>query len=209
MSDQPNSEVAPLENATAEREISQWQGYDPDMDFRHLALDALYQSRGFRLVDKEALIGVPFVVVGITYRPGIAKPGTEEGDYVSVECVVADKDTLLTPPVQDMLPADLRVFGNEPVVFNDGSTGVRRTITELLQTIGLIAVGTGKNKDEYPFDRPFQIWDNGQDRATAGFTKNDDEFGGRGMYVALRGLRLSEYPNPAGGSKPSQTYYFA
>jgi hypothetical protein len=187
--------------STELREMANVWGYDPDMDFRKLALEATYRSKGFRLVDKSMLVGVPFVVVEVTYRPGFPRAG-QQGDYVSVECVVADKDTLNTAPVRSMIPDDLQVYGNEPVVFNDSGTGVRRELTMHFDNAGLINVGPESLTDNR-FDRQFQIWADGADLAQTGIVA--DANGEKFRYLAMRGLRRSDYENEYG---PATTFYF-
>jgi len=194
-------DVAIAESATERRtQLAAW-GFNPDLDFRKLALEAQYHAKGFRLVQKSQLVGVPHVIVGVTYREGFPRGG-RAGDYVSLEAVVADKDTLESNPVKHMLPADLDVWGNEPIVYNDSGTGIRRTLTELFQTLGMIDVGkvTG---DENPFDRPYQFWDRGEELAVTGIVADLEDVPFR--YIAFRGLRKSEYESPYG---PATTYYF-
>jgi len=178
--------------------------YDPNLDFRKLALEATYYSKGFRLVDnKDILIGVPHVIIGMTFREGFPREGVS-GDYVSIEAVVADKDTLATPPVKAQLPSELAVHPNEAIVYNDSSTGIRRTLVELLHSTGVIDVGSpSKNKDANPFDRPYQQWSTGAERAQEGIfaTVNGEPF----RYLALRGLRRSDYEWQG---QPAHTHYF-
>lgn len=184
--------------------------YDPALDFRKLALEAAYFSRGFRLVDKADLIGVPFIVINVTYREGFLSPDKKVlGDYVSLECVVADSDTLSAPQVRSLmrsLRADkgelLAVYPNEPVVINDGGTGIRRTITQVLMDDGLIDPG-GSADDPRRADRPFSQWKAGADLAQYGIEA--DSNGRKFRYVAMRGLRVSEYESEYG---PAVTYYF-
>lgn len=172
--------------------------YNPDNDFRALALDTAYISEGFRLIDKEDLIGVPFVVKRIVYREGYPREGAA-GDYVSVECIVADRATLDSEPVKAMVPGPLSVYPNEGVVFNDSGTGIRRELTRLCAQYGLIEL-----KDPENADAPYQAWKAGGPESTAGFTGM--EFGGkRSVYLALRGLRRSDYEWQG---NPATTYYF-
>lgn len=199
-------EVAVPENATEERQSSLAGLYDPDRDFRKLALESHYFSKGFRLVDKEALIGIPFVIIGITYREGFPRGESKKpGDYVSVECVVADKDTMNSPVVRSQIPDpnNVTVYPNESVVFNDSGTGVRRTLTALLSDMGIVDVGTVK-KDENGYDKPFQSWADGAERATTGVIADPD--GEKFRYVAMRGLRKSDYESPYG---PATTFYIS
>jgi hypothetical protein len=201
LSTQPETAVATTEDQPESR-LDLYTAYDPNMDFRKLALEATYFAKGFRLIDnKDALEGVPFVVLGVTYREGFPREG-QAGDYVSIEAVVADKDTLASPPVRSQLPSEMTVFPNEAIVFNDSSTGVRRTLTELFHTTGLIDVGTVKG-DLNPYDKPFQSWKAGADQATTGIvaTVHGEPF----RYLALRGLRRSDYEWQG---QPATTYYF-
>lgn len=196
-------------NATMDRRANELRLYDPDMDFRKLALEATYFSKGYRLVHKEDLEAVPHVIIGVTYREGFSRAGAA-GDYVSVEAVVGDKDTLALPQVRAMragLP-ELTVYPNESVVYNDSSTGIRRALTQLFQQIGLIDVGKPRNKDENPFDKPYQFWAAGDELATSGIIT--DANGEKFRYVAMRGLNKSEYKwkDPHGKEQPATTWYF-
>jgi hypothetical protein len=186
--------------------------YNPDLDFRKLALDVAEVSQGFRLVDKTALEAVPHVIKRVVYRPGFPRgeKGTP-GDYVSVECVVADKEALESAPIWSQIAKaqninsidQLTVFGGEPVIYNDSGTGLRRTLTKLFEKYSLINLGTS-HKDEEPADRQFQLWAAGAEHAQDGFT-GDDLGGKQAIYLALRGLRKSEYESPFG---PATTWYF-
>jgi len=177
-------------------------GHDPDRDFQKLALEAEYFSKGFRKVDKADLEGVPHVIIGVTYREGYTRPDGTRGDYISVEAVVADKATLESSPIRHMLPRELAVWGNESVVYNDGGTGIRRELTSLFHSIGLIDVGAPSTKKENPFDRPYQEWVNGSDVAATGITEDLEHNPFR--FIAARGLRRSDYESPFG---PATTFY--
>jgi len=182
--------------------------YNPDDDFRKLALDTYYVSEGFRLVDKDELIGVPFIVKRVVWREGFPRNGVE-GDYVSCECIVADRDTLDSEPIKRRLPSPLTVYGNEPVVFNDSGTGCRRRMTRLVHEAMLIDVGQpGTPKEEFQneFDKPFQTWASGAGMAQAGIGGSDLTPAKGGLYLALRGLRRSEYD---WHGQDAVTYYFA
>lgn len=196
------TETAVATTEPTESRLDIYSAYNPDMDFRKLALEATYFAKGFQLLeDKDALEGVPFVVVGVTYREGFPREG-QAGDYVSIEAVVADRDTLANPAVARYLPQPLTVFPNQAIVFNDSSTGVRRTMTQLFHETGLIDVGTVKG-DENPFDKPYQSWKAGAELATTGIvaTATGEAF----RYLALRGLRRSDYEWQG---QPATTFYF-
>jgi hypothetical protein len=203
-------EVVQPESATQRRELDAVL-YNPDLDFRRLALDVAEVSQGFRLVSKDDLEAVPHVVKRVIYRPGFPRADSP-GDYVSVECVVADKEALVSAPVWAQIskaqnissPDQLTVFGGEPVIYNDSSTGIRRTLTQLFEKYSLINTGPTTRKDEVTADRQFQLWVTGAEHAQDGFTGND--LGGKqAIYLALRGLRKSEYESPFG---PATTWYF-
>lgn len=204
MSDQTATESTSVAVPETSTELRSW-GVDPALDFQKLALEAKYFSRGFRLVsDKGMLVGVPHVIIGVTYRPGYSRPDGVTYDYVSIEAVVADKKTLNSNPIRSQLPCaveDLPVFANESIVYNDGGTGIRRELTSIFHSQGLIDVGTPK-KNENPFDRPFQQWASGADIAQEGIFEDSqhDPF----RFVAVRGLRRSDYESPFG---PATTFY--
>lgn len=189
------------ETATELRELANWTGYDPDLDFRKLADQLTGVARGFRLVDKAVLVGVPHIILSVTYRLGYPR-NSVPGDYVSVEAIVADKATLESNPVRHILPTDLSVWGNEPIIYNDSSTGIRRSLTALFQRMGIIDVGPATNKNENAFDKQFQLWANGAERAQDGI--NADLDGVPFRYLAPRGLRRSDYESPYG---PATTFY--
>jgi hypothetical protein len=191
--------------ATEERQIAEVAyGFDPNMDFKKLALEAQYFAKGFRLVEsKDDLEGVPHVITAVTYRPGYTGTDGTVSDYISLEAVVADKATLESNPVKHSLPAELHLYPNEPVVYNDGGTGIRRTMTELFHTIGLIDVGEAPAEGN-AFDKPYQSWASGAELATTGITA--DLSGTPFRYVAIRGLRRSDYDSPYGAAT---TFYFA
>lgn len=201
-------EIVHPESATAQRELDSIL-YNPDLDFRALALDVAEVSQGFRLISKAALEAVPHVIKRVVYRKGFPRGANSEGDYVSVECVVADKEALQSAPVWAQIaeaqnltsPDQLTVFGGEPVIYNDSGTGIRRTLTELFEKYSLINPGPSR-ADEVAADRPYQAWVSGADAAQDGFTG----LGGKSaVYLALRGLRKSEYESPFG---PATTWYF-
>lgn len=202
------SELAETPNATAERALDVL--YNPDLDFRRLALDTAYVSQGFRLVEKLHLEAVPHVIKRIIFRDGFPRGEKgEPGDYVTVEAVVASRDILDSAPVKAMIAArdqgpELGVFPNEPVVYNDSGTGIRRELVNLCAKENLISFAATR-QDEVPADLPYQRWATGADQAATGFTGQD--FGGReAIYLALRGLRQSVYDFMPG--VPAVTWYF-
>lgn len=207
------AEVAPL--TTEQREASLFDGsFNPDMEFRKLALEATYIHMGYTLVEKSMLVGVPMVVLGVTFREGIPRTG-EWGDYVSVEAVCGGRADLNRNIRMGILPNDVPIDPNEPVVFNDGSTGVRRQIARVLHESGMINVGPTPEESEGlkdRFDRPFQFWIPDEFANGAEITDKSVGFHAMGTGEPLRflfrnGLRVSEYEWTPG--KLAETYYFA
>jgi hypothetical protein len=179
-----------------------FQLYNPDLDFSKLGLETKYFTSGFQLVSKQDLIGVPHVIIGVTYRPGFTDKTTKEQySYVSIEAVIADKNTLDSSPVKHYLPDPLNVYPNQSVVYNDGGTGVRRELTRLFHQIGVINVGDITADSD--FDKPMSKWARGQEHAEDGITSDAD--GEKFRFMAVRGLRVSEYEYEG---QPASTYYF-
>jgi hypothetical protein len=198
--------------------------FDPDLDFDKLlekaGKDAFY-SRAFRKVSKDILVGVPHIVIGATYRQGYKNKDTGVvGDYVSLEAVVAKSAILDAIPIRSAIKAarketglspDLEVYPNEAVIYNDGGTGVRRSITEVFQGCGIIDVGPARKVGENPLDKPYSLWLDGEDQATTGITAVPNPETGElkpFVYVALHGLRPSTYKNEYTGDDEATTYYY-
>lgn len=190
------------EIATRQEELAQFRTlYNPDLDFARLVSEATHYTDTFTLVEKAQLVGVPFVIISVTYRDGYTTPSGIEGDYVSCEAVIGHEELLKSAPVQAHLSGPLAVYPNQPVVFNDGGTGIRRTLTQLFHATGLIDVGS--EAMDRRFDMPMSQWKSGADLARTGITQ--DATGRPFRYVCPNGLRVSEYESPYG---PAVTYYF-
>lgn len=121
--------------------------------------------------DKARLLGVPHIITRATYRPGI-----EEKDYVSLEAVVADAGTLEYEIKRGRIAnvsslAELAVEPEERIVYNDGSTGIRRQFTHLLHNLGLIEV-PNVGQDLAVFDTPYFDW---QTITQVGLMNGDNE----------------------------------
>lgn len=149
--------------------------------------------------DKTNLIGVPFVITSVTYRDGIQR-NKQATNYVSVEAVVADANTLaklvkmgrLVPSILD------RVIPEESIVFNDGGTGIPRQLTAFLHRIGMIEVPDGPENGpsgECRYDTYRANWLRGN---TDG---SDPRF--EILLKCERGLRVSEYTTPEFGDSSS------
>lgn len=127
--------------------------------------------------EKDTLVGVPFFVTHVTFNPG-----KNNSDFASLE---------ITP--QD----------GEPSVINDGGTGIRRQIVQMLASKGLVDPGDaviGPNGEAFnPLDNPVSEWRKGQDIAhNPGF--------GPFHFLIPRGTRISTYTNEHGDS---ETWYLS
>lgn len=159
--------------------------------------------------DKGSLLGVPFVITSVTFRDGAMKGDKRSPtptNYLSVEAVTADHATLqrlvtsrrITPEVAS------RFLPNEPIVFNDGSTGIARQLTAYLHSQGLIQVPEGPEvggMGESRYDAYRASWVKGY---------NPDQPNPRFdiRLVAMRGLRVSTYETPM-SPDDADTYYLA
>lgn len=193
--------------------------YSPALDSWDDLTEGAHEALGHDLAKDElldALVGVPFMITHLTFRPGV--PCTVETPlmavgthyaYVSAEIVVAPESELKRRRVDvENLPFDPLA----QVVFNDGSTGIYRQLVEYLNTIGAIELPDGPEqgkKGESRYDLPPWFW-SGLRAGT--YTEADDSVEGdpSGTYeinVRLkcpRGLRRSEYDSPFG---PAGTRY--
>lgn len=134
----------------------------------------------------DALVGVPFSVLTITFREGDIKVDKEDErarDYVSLEILVH--------------PAYAHKFNRKYVVFNDGSTGIYRQIVKFLAARGDISLD-----ESLP-----ESGDAHTTRYDVSFSDGPDEpavFVGK--LKAPEGLRKSEYDGPTG---KAVTWYLA
>jgi len=172
--------------------------------------------------DKHILLGVPHIITRVTYRPGITDQEGNDKDYVSVEALVADAATLAHEVRRGRIPGvsdigNLPFEPEEKVVYNDGSTGIRRQITHLLHNMGLIEVPVVE-ADLAVFDTPYFGWSvitqtglmNGDDDTK--IEVPDFQYSPSGAPLAIvvgRGLRVSEFPNPANPKTQAEVFYLS
>jgi hypothetical protein len=160
------------------------------------------------LEDKKPLIGVPMLITRVTYRP---KGKMQERGYVSVEAMIGDLKRLENAIRRGWIPnvTSIDNFAYDPeetVVFNDGGTGIRRQLTMILHSAGLLDIG--QVLDDGSFDQDWTGWDS---FSSVGKQKiGDDEieipdFRGLDIY-ARRGLRASQYDMDG---QPAETYYLS
>ena len=148
----------------------------------------------------DALVGVPFCITRVTFRPGFKKNSKAFGEgitfaYVSCEAVLAPLTELNRRRVNlQSLPFDAESL----VVFNDGSTGVYRQIVQYLAAKEFIALPEGATEGpmgEVIFDLPPEKW---TDVRTGNAVFDTDGFMQYDTNIRLlcpRGLRVSEYEN--------------
>lgn len=172
--------------------------------------------------DKMSLIGVPMMITRVTYRPKAVK--TERG-FVSVEAVIGDVPHIEQAIRRGWIPgverlADFPFTPEELIVFNDGSTGIRRQLTMLLQSARKLDIGpyepAGNTAGVDPaFDRDWSEWN-----VFATSSKQNIDVDSQGNTVqidvpdftdlrifATHGLRVSNYT--AAGVGDATTFYLA
>lgn len=189
----------------------------------------MYVISGVALVDKALLIGVPHVITSVTYQaiPPAPTSGPRKGEkvrgFVSIEATVADEPTLARAIQRHQMPGiaknDQCPFDpNERIVYNDGGTGIRRSLTAMFDRIGLIKVGGDTDPEKDPngrrFDTAWDEWDSAGDQlrfmseeigSVPHITKNPT--GGPLLISCRRGLRVSQYD--VEGLGEAETYYFS
>lgn len=180
-----------------------------NVSLRDLDQSDQYRIPGWDLVDnKDHLMGVPFFIVGVTFQMPVADKGRPAGsrDYVSCRAIVGDAEMLAEADERGWIPGKLAFKPEERILFNDGSTGIRRDIVKILDSSGLIVVGNLDNPNRY--DLPWTEWDSFSQSAQQGenvvpeFSTNHR--GNLFCIKARRGVRKSEYSNEYGDAV---TYY--
>jgi hypothetical protein len=193
---------------------------------------------GANMIPKLHLLGIPFVIVGLRFQDVMR---TERGwrDYVTIDAFVTeedivrdalDKGRILKSPGRDAevhtRMEDLPVKPEERILINDGSTGVRRQIVDLLERLGLVDVGHHDEQANGTLEgvkhRHDLAWSEWADPALAAdqvasswVSANGTEIpafrsfpDGRPLIVgAARGLTGSVYPNDMAPSGWATTYY--
>jgi hypothetical protein len=162
----------------------------------------------------DSLIGVPFVVMGGTFRERIVDG--HYSDFVTLICAIAPESFLLKRKIRYQgteIWFPEQVFG-----INDGSTGIRRQIVAHLHNKGIIQatekdaeiIESGK-RGECTWDTRLGEWNakNGDHEITADKETGADlmvwDFALESALVAPKGIRKSEYPGRYG--KPVITRY--
>jgi hypothetical protein len=172
-------------------------------------------TKGADLLEAADLTGVPFVITGITIRPGdIADPvSKEKGNYVSLELVTGDEKAFAKAVKRKRIPDTCDIEPGERLVFNDGSTGIRRQIVGLMENLGWIILPEGPEggkRGESRLDTPPEQWEFAEGNTGVQVRFDVD---GRAVVTAPlrvlceRGIRVSEYENDY--TKDGKTHYLA
>lgn len=185
---------------------------------------AVFQHRRLLSRDSEfnkySLLGVPFVITGITYQPG----DEETGSFVSLECTIAPYSAIDANARASRIPGSgtadhwieaYKVQPLEEIVLNDGGKGIKRQITKQLHNAGLIVVHPDARADR-DFDLDWQSWTSYSQSETR-VDKNDaeytvphftvDQHGQPLLMVAMHGLRASKDPDAP--ASHSDTFYLS
>jgi hypothetical protein len=161
---------------------------------------------GFTEVDKSEMLGVPHVITSMTFW----YPKKDQRGFVSVECTAGDANALETALRRGWIPnktmlSELMFSPNERVLYNDGSTGIRRQLVELLESARLLDVGNRDIRDRSRFDKSWLEWESFSQHTTQG--NNDsgepvivpsfrENANGQPLLVIVpRGLHVSQYSN--------------
>lgn len=155
--------------------------------------------------DKFTLIGVPHVITSVTYRDGTKdKPR----GYVSVEATIAPAPAIQNAITRGWIPgvnqpSEFKLEPGGNVVYNDGSTGIRRQLTQLFHDAGMCDIGGDPKDGNARFDRAHTEWESCEYTTTRHDAEYDVDVtipmfdrspnGGRLLIVVKHGLRASEY----------------
>lgn len=196
-----------------------------EMSYGELSKLAGVTALGRTLVNKVELIGVPFIITrAIFYLP---KP--KQIGMMTCHARIADEQRLTrlikagriftAPDPEGDLHCvttldEMTIDPEEEVVFNDGSTGVRRTVVETLATqFGLLEVKAAEGDMKSAYDYPWTAWKT-WDANNAGkqgdydipdFTR--DKNGRPFILYCPRGMRRSVYDNESADN--AVTFYLA
>lgn len=171
---------------------------------------------GADLEKGNLLIGVPFVIVRMTFRPGDYMRSDikgKRGDYVSLNVVTGDQASLDKAVRRGRIPVEpCPVDPMEHLLVNEGGTGAYRQSVEYLEATNRIILPEGPQGGSYGecrFDTPVSEWDYPEtSRYELRFTPDGDHvviFDTR-LYCP-RGMRVSEYENEY--TKEGVTRYLA
>lgn len=186
------------------------------------------------ITEKSLLQGVPHIITKLTWQSvRIDSDSDAQRGFVSVEATVGDEDALgkaikrlrVVSGTEAKRDGDkirtldeFALDANERIVYNDGSTGIRRQLVEWLNVNGIISIGDVHANDIESFgktaaDVPWSYW--AMTPPTTLLSEDDgalpvlviDRFAnGEPLLIEIRkGLHPSRYDGPKG---PALTWYF-
>jgi len=172
-------------------------------------MDSADEILGYDLARDETandLVGVPFVITRVVFRPGVMRDKVLQA-YVSCEVRIAPqldlrainarRESSRLPRLTDL---EALVFGpNAHMVFNDGSTGVYRQMVKYLFGKGFIVLKTPVTEvgqyGESSFDQPPNQWREIREGESVKDEKGWVDYSAPILLYCPRGLRLSQYEN--------------
>jgi hypothetical protein len=122
-----------------------------------------YSLPGYSKIDKAWLVGVPHVITRVTFWV----PQMGNG-HCSVEGYVGTQNMLNRASQRGRIEemnsdGTAKVDAEEPIVYADGSTGIRRQLVELLCTYGLVTIKSKLPAEgamgESRYDLPWSEWE--------------------------------------------------
>lgn len=186
-----------------------WQGGT----WEELTRDA-HEVFGADLEKGAQLIGVPFCLVQVTFRPGLVNAKTGElMFYASLDAIVAPLDVIKRRLAR--IPEENQEYAQdmagEHVVFNEGGTGVYRQVIAYLESQGRIKINSELPREGRSGESRFDLSPAGWEVDESAELKLAED-GSPTLAFAVRllcprGLRSSEYENEY--SKEATTRYFA
>lgn len=205
---------------TSQFSFDELLGLDQQSTGEHYKFESTTHLKGDK---KPLLIGVTHVITSVTFQTPVEVKKGQDPDrgYVTVEATVASEGYLLQQIRQGKIPnveslEGLGVRPNERIVYNDGSTGIRRQLVAMLNFTGHIKVDDVIETDDV-YDRPWTEWLYTGDQTKVYAAGKDEERtvpsfdrkrnGDPLVIPVMNGLRASYYPNPGVGGGESVTYY--
>lgn len=211
--------------ANTDQQMSLW---DQAVTGRVAVETVFTQNTVLKKENKYAFIGVPFLILGITFQVPSTdySPDGEPTDFVSLECQIAPREAVQANAKGGWIPANTSYeawsesyayAADEHFVLNDGSKGIRRQIVKSLHESGLIKIsGYVKGNHDRQFDQVWSEWDSfeqgetreREDGSTIAVPSFDTGSNGHRLIIpVLRGLRASK--DPAAPAGHSDTFYLS
>lgn len=185
-----------------------WQGGTWD----ELTRDA-HEVFGADLEKGAQLVGVPFCLVAVTFRPGLTNAKTGElMFYASLDAIVAPIEIIRRrlPRIPEENQEYALDMAGEHVVFNEGGTGVYRQVIAYLESQGRIKITSELPREgrsgESRFDLSPAGWEVDESAELKLSDTGEPTLAFAVRLLCPRGLRSSDYENEY--SKEATTRYF-